>query len=82
MCLGGSELRVSWGFGEEVEVSAIEIDGNLSCEEFSFVCFSLQGGPLPVISRVITYNSIYPFIRPFIGIITPLITSRGPPCSW
>ena len=45
-------------------------------------------GPLPVLSRVITpliggFNPIYPFIRPFIyiyiGIITPFITSRGPP---
>ena len=41
----------------------------------------LQGGPLPVI------NSIYwgyipsdPFIRPFIGVVTPFPTSWGPTC--
>ncbi len=46
----------------------------------------VQGGPLPVISRVITpisrvsYNPSYPFIRPFIGVITYnlLIAGRGP----
>ena len=27
------------------------------------------------------YNHSYLFIRPFIGVITPFITSRGPPCS-
>ena len=44
----------------------------------------LQGGPLPVISRVVSYNSIYrgynpsyPFIRPFVGVITPFITRLG-----
>ena len=26
------------------------------------------------------YNFIYPFIRPFIGLITPFITGSGPPC--
>ena len=45
----------------------------------------IQGGPLPVISRVVTpfiggYDPSYPFIRPFIVVITPLITRRGPPC--
>ena len=44
----------------------------------------VQGGPLPVISRVITprigvTTPGYPCIRPFIGVIT--ITSRGPPCT-
>ena len=48
----------------------------------------LQDGPLPVISRVTTcYNSTcmgfnltdkYLFIKPFVGVITRLITSRGP----
>ena len=43
-------------------------------------------GPLPVISMVISplirgYNPSYPIIRPFIRVITPFITSRGPPCS-
>ena len=46
----------------------------------------LQGGPLPVLSEVTTpisrditpvYPS-YPFIRPFIGVIT----SRGTPCTY
>ena len=27
------------------------------------------------------YNSSYPFIRPFIGVITLFITCRGPPCK-
>ena len=38
----------------------------------------LQGGP-PT-SYKWSYNPSYPFIRPFIGLITPLITGRGPPC--
>ena len=29
-----------------------------------------------------TYNPTYPFIRPFKGVISLLITSRGPPCSF
>ena len=40
-------------------------------------CDLLQGGPLPVISRVITPlvdNTSYPFIRQFIGGITLVIT--------
>ena len=46
---------------------------------------AVQGGPLPVVSRVITphiggitpvYPS-YPFIRPFIGVITPFRTIVG-----
>ncbi len=32
-------------------------------------------------ARVISYNPSYPFIRPFIGVRTLLITSRGPPCN-
>ncbi len=39
---------------------------------------TLQGGP-PT-SYKWSYNPSYPFIRPFIGLITPLITGRGPPC--
>ena len=27
------------------------------------------------------YNSSYPFIRPFIEVITPFITDTGPPCG-
>ena len=45
----------------------------------------LQGGPQPVISRVITPlvdNISYPFIRTFIGGITLVITSMGPPCMY
>ena len=38
----------------------------------------LQGGP-PT-SYKWSYNPSYPFIRPFIGLITPLIIGRGPPC--
>ena len=29
-----------------------------------------------------SYNPGYPVIRPFIGVITPFITSRGPPCRY
>ena len=36
-------------------------------------------GPLPVITGFITPIT-RPFIRPFIGVITPFITARGPPC--
>ena len=47
-----------------------------------------QGGPLPVIngvitsiSRVITYNPSFLFIRQFIANITPFVTGFwGPPC--
>ena len=47
----------------------------------------MQGGPLPVLNGVITPVSriitpvgpSYLFIRPVTGVITPLITSRGPP---
>ena len=39
----------------------------------------VQGGP-PA-SYKWSYNPSYPVIRPFIGAITPFITSRGPPCS-
>ena len=47
----------------------------------------VQGGPLPSYkwsykSIYRGYNPSYPFIRPFIGVITPFITGRGPPCSW
>ena len=45
-----------------------------------FVRIFVQGGPLPVISRVLTpligvisYNPSYPFIRPFMVVITPFI---------
>ena len=45
----------------------------------------LQGVPLPVINGVITPISRVitpvPFIRPFIRVIPPFITSRGPPCN-
>ena len=36
-------------------------------------------GSLRVISMVITPATVYPFIRPFIGVITLLIIDRGPP---
>ena len=36
------------------------------------ICLMVQGGPLPVISGVITLIS---------RVITPFITSRGPPCK-
>ena len=48
---------------------------------------AVKVGPLPVISKVITpfmggYSTNYPCIRPFIiGVITPFLTSRGPPCT-
>jgi len=42
----------------------------------------------PVTSCEWSYNSTYrgeitpyPFVRPFIGVITPCITSRGPSCK-
>ena len=44
----------------------------------------LKGGPLPVVSNYSYkstyrgYNPIFPFLRPFIGVITPFITGRGP----
>ena len=46
----------------------------------------LQGGPLPVINGVITpkkksYNPSYPFVRPFVEVITAFMTGRGPPCT-
>ena len=49
-------------------------------------CSFLQGVPLPVESRVITpLIMVIPqlpiYFRPFVGVITPLITSRGPPCK-
>ena len=46
----------------------------------------VQGGPLPVVIGVITpiSRAITPgtpiYFRPFIEVITPVITSRGPPC--
>ena len=48
----------------------------------------LEGGPLPVVSRVITpfigvitcYNHIYQLLRLFIRLISPFKTDRGPPC--
>ena len=47
----------------------------------------LQGGPPTSYkssynSTYRGYNPSYPFIRPFIGVITPFITNRGPPCGW
>ena len=46
---------------------------------------SFQGGPLLVIHRVITpinglINGVTGVITLLIGIITPFITGRGPPC--
>ena len=40
---------------------------------------TMQGGPLPVVKGVETPISTVscPFIRPFIGVITPLITGSG-----
>ena len=64
------------------------------CDELSQMCrmyviFTCKVGPLPVISMVITpligvisYNPSYPIIRPFIRVITPIVTSRGPPCVY
>ena len=51
---------------------------------------SLQDGPLPLISRVITpligaitYNNpSYPFIRPFLRVVSPLITGKRQSLSW
>ena len=37
-------------------------------------------GPYLVINGV-GYNPSYPVTSPFIGVITPFITGRGPPCS-
>ena len=42
---------------------------------------SLQGGPVLVISGVITPLNGLGVITLLIGVITPLITSRGPPCT-
>ena len=43
---------------------------------------SLQGGPLLVTNGVISPISmvITSVTRPFIGVISPFITGRGPPC--
>ena len=54
-------------------------------EFLGFSCFffserALQGGPL--VSYKWDYNPYYPFIRPFIGVLTSFITGRGPPCSF
>jgi len=45
----------------------------------------MQGGPLPVVSEVITplievITPSYNFMEPFIGLTTSFITRRGPPC--
>ena len=53
------------------------------CKKMGYIQ-TLQGGPLPVISRVIApviwgYNPGYPFIMPFIGVITPFTIDRGAP---
>ena len=45
----------------------------------------IQGGPPTSYkygynSTYRDYNPSYPITRPFIGFITPFITSRGPPC--
>ena len=45
-----------------------------------YIYIYIQGGP-PT-SYKWNYNPSYPFIRPFIGLITPLITGRGPPCMY
>ena len=63
----------------------IGLEGHFSGAN-SFNFGRVQGGPLIVISGVITPISrvitpSYPFIRPFIGLITPLIIGRGPPCK-
>ena len=43
----------------------------------------IQGGPLQLISAVIVITSLtgVPMYRPSIGVTTPCITSRGPPCT-
>ena len=47
----------------------------------------VQDGPVPVISRVINpliyrvCNPSYTFLMPFIGVITPVRTSKGPSCK-
>ena len=51
------------------------------------VKYSIQGGPLSIINGGYNfhkwgYNSSYPCIRPFIEVITPFITGRGPPCMF
>ena len=33
------------------------------------------------ITRVIR-RTVSHFIRPFIGVMTPFVTARGPPCTW
>ena len=48
--------------------------------------FSTQGGPLRVISRVIANPFKWPYIwvtgviTLLTGVITPVLTGRGPPC--
>ena len=54
-----------------------------SVELFSLV----QGGPPTSYkygynSTYRSYNPSYPFIRLFIGVITPFIIGRGPPCTF
>ena len=54
-------------------------------KEFFELVISLQGGPLPSYkwsykSIYRGYNPSYPVTSPFIGVITPFITGRGPPC--
>ena len=51
------------------------------------ICFTLQGGPLPSYkwsykSIYRGYNPSYPVTSPFIRVITPFITGRGPPCRY
>ena len=51
------------------------------------VIFSpLQGGPPTSFNWVynsynLGYKNSEPFIRPFIGVITPFVSGRGPPCT-
>ena len=45
------------------------------------VASTYKVGPYAYNSTYKSYNPSYPFIRPFIGVITPLITSRGPSCG-
>ena len=62
-----------------VYTSILQNDGNNPSPNKWFPCFSLpQGGPLPVVSRVITpCKWPYSWVT---GVITPLISGRGSPC--
>ena len=68
------------GLGEEKDSSIRTQSTRLPKKCTRWAPSPVISGVITPVSRVISCNPSYQFIRPFIGVTTLLITSSGPPC--